>query len=145
MVQPRCGTDEPEHGGPIDNGPEPWATATEIEIHKAKRNSAKLHETHCARALASLVPGNPKKDAAVEVVVRAVLKAGEDHRVAMFGGTSRHGQKAIRKDCSLKNLMEAYPWEKDTVADFKTWFLANVPEGFDLAWIPAGFWQEWGY
>ena len=145
MTVPRCGTDEPEHGGPIDNGPSPWVGPTEIELYKAKRNTAKVHETHCCRALASLVPGNPKKDAAVEAIIRATLKVGEDHRVAMFGATSKHGQKSIRKGCEQKNLWEAYPWEKDTVPDFKAYFLANVPAGFDPAWIPEGFWQQWGY
>jgi len=136
-----CGSCDIDEGGPISN-PEPWWVQpqwlVDINAYKQERNVEKLRLKRMGKALQVAIPGS-QSSAEWEAKAKEVLYLRDlyIHRIFGEGGP---------KPCSAKYDYAYYKWEKEEQArqPFKAFFLAARPAWYDLTWLPAGFWAQWG-
>jgi hypothetical protein len=137
MAQPRCGTDEPEHGGPLTN-PEvveaPWPTEhTTIEQVKRKETrqitALKLLVTKArVQELHPELTGSALRDR-WQQMRRAVLDVGYAQRVLRYGAPGRHPCGAGPENTNKPEYALAVFWK------------AHKPAWFSDAWVPEKFWD----
>jgi hypothetical protein len=132
----QCGSNDIEDTG-VTN-PEPWWVKPEwlenIEAYKQDRNVEKIRVTRLAKALSVAIPGDAH-DPMIRAQKKDVLALGALYRVMVFG-------EGGAKPCGDKYNLSAYPWL--TSAKFKPYWEQYKPAWYQDAWIPEGFWTEWG-
>lgn len=145
MTVPRCGTDEPEHGGPVTN-PEVIPDPGPSEHSRIER--VKNRETRAVRALATMVTkarvlevhpgltGLARRDMQ-QMMKGQVLQVGYDQRAARYGAVPEAADGCRPCGSGPENT-------NDPKYALVTWWPMNKPLWWRDEWVPAGFWQTWG-